>query len=238
MKTEANPYGWLDPEEVERKRLVITDAMWNAEYEGQEPNPEGRAFMSASVDKMFDPALGEIDVAEGKYYEFEAPDHRNGKYAHGADWARKVDRTIIVTLRIDCNPARLVAFEALRRRPWPDMIGRFEMRMKRYGGRAAHDGTGIGDVVDGMLKGSRAEGVILAGRVRYDLLSEYVNGVESDELKSPKLNLAYGEHRYASVEDLFKGGESATAHLPDTVCAFALAYYAAFKRHALAMASA
>lgn len=236
MRTPQNPFGWLDPEEVERKRLVITDAMWRAEYEGQEPNPEGRAFMTAAVDSMFDPALGEIDVQEGRYYEFEAPDLKVGRYSTGADWARKVDRTIIATIRTDCKPARLVAFEAFRRREWPFMVERFEKRLKRFPGRASHDGTGIGDVVAGMMKGSRAEAMILAGRERYDLLAEYVKAVEAGEYKAPKLNLMYGEHRYASVEDLFKGGEG--HHLPDTVCAMALAHRAGFKRHGLAWASA
>jgi hypothetical protein len=235
-RTEANPYGWLEPEEITRKRLVITDAMWQAEYEGQEPNPEGRAFMTEAVDWMFDPELGEIDVQEGRYYEFEAPDHKVGRYATGADWARKVDRTIIVTLRIDCNPARVVAFEALKRREWPQMIERFEKRVRRYPGRSSHDGTGIGDVVAGMMKGTRAESVILAGRERYETLTEYVSGVEARELKSPRLNLMYGEHRYASVDDLFKGGDG--HHLPDTVCAMALAYRAGFKRAPFAFASA
>lgn len=235
-RTANNPFGWLAPDEVERKRLVITDAMWRAEYEGQEPNPEGRAFVTESVDRMFDRELGEIDVQEGKYYEFEAPDLKIGRYATGADWARKVDRTIIATLRVDCAPARLVAFEALRRREWPMMIERFERRVKRYPGRSAHDGTGIGDVVAGMMKGSRAESVILVGRERHDTLTQYVSGVESNELKAPRLNIAYGEHRYASVEDLFKGGDG--HHLPDSVCAFALAYKAGFRRHGLAWASA
>lgn len=236
VRSESNRFGWLEQEEVDRKRLVITDAMWNAEYEGQEPNPEGRAFVTAQVDSMFDPSLGEIDVAEGKYYEFEAPDLKVGRYATGADWARKVDRTIIATLRIDCKPARLVAFEALKRREWPAMIERFEKRVKRYPGKAAHDGTGLGDVVAGMMKGSRAEAVILAGRERYDLLSEYVKAVEAGEYKAPRLNLMYGEHRYASVEDLFKS--SSGGHLPDTVCAMALAHRAGFKRSGLAFASA
>lgn len=235
VRSERNPYGWLEQSEVDMKRLVIPDAMWNAEYEGQEPNPEGRAFVTSAVDAMFDPSLGEIDVVEGKYYEFEAPDLKVGRYATGSDWARKVDRTIIPTIRVDCNPARLVAFEAFKRREWPFQVERFEKRLKRYPGTAAHDGTGIGDVVAGMLKGVKAEAVILAGRERYDLLSEYVSAVEAGGYKAPRLNLVYGEHRYASVDDLFKGGEG--HHLPDTVCAMALAHRAGFKRNRLAWVS-
>jgi len=237
VRTPTNPYGWLDPEEVARKRLVVPDAMWAAEYEGQEPNPEGRAFMTERVDEMFDRVLGEIEVSEGRYYEFEAP-QPGGVYATGGDWARKVDRTIIPTLRIDCKPARLVAFEALKRREWPAMVERLAVRVKRYPGRAAHDATGVGDVVEGMLKkaGIRAEPVILSGRDRYDLLTDYTKGIENRELKAPRLSLMYSEHRYASVDDLFKGGDK--NHLPDTVCAMALAYRAAFKRPGLAFASA
>jgi hypothetical protein len=235
MRSELNPFGWLDAEEVERKRLVIPSAMWDAEYEGQEPNPEGRAIMTDAVDKMFDPELGDIETPEGRYFEFELPDLAAGKYATGTDWARKVDRTIIATFRIDVKPARLVAFEALKRREWPYMIDRMSRRMKRYPGRAAHDGTGIGDVIAGII-GSRAEPIILVGRERQDILTEYVKGVENGELKAPRLSLPYAEHRYASTDDLFKGGED--HHLPDTICAFALAYRAAFKRKSLAFASA
>lgn len=235
MRSEANPFGWLESEEVERKRLVIPSAMWDAEYEGQEPNPEGRAIMTDAVDKMFDKDLGEIETPEGRYFEFELPDLAVGKYATGTDWARKVDRTIIATFRIDVKPARLVAFEALKRREWPYMIDRMVRRMKRYPGRASHDGTGIGDVIAGII-GSRAEPVILVGRERQEILTEYVKGVENGELKAPRLSLPYAEHRYASTDDLFKGGED--HHLPDTICAFALAYRAAFKRKSLAFASA
>jgi hypothetical protein len=235
MRTADNPFGWLEEEEVERKKLVIPNSMWNAEYEGQEPNPEGRAFMTEWVDKTFDPALGEIDVQEGRYYEFEPP-VAEARYATGADWARKIDRTIIVTLRTDVKPARLVAFEALRRREWPQMIAQFEKRLRRYPGKAAHDGTGIGDVVAGIMKGVRAEAVVLVGRDRADILTEYVSGIERGDVIAPRINLMYGEHRYASVDDLYKGGGD--SHLPDTVCAMAMAYKVGCKRRGLAWGTA
>lgn len=228
QQTEANPFGWLLPEEVERKKLIVPAAMWDAEYEGQEPNPEGRAITTEWVDKTFDPALGEIDVQEGRYYEFEAP-IPEARYATGADWAKKVDRTIIVTLRVDCRPARVVAFEALRRRPWPQMIERFEKRLKRYPGKAAHDGTGIGDVVAGVMRGVRAEPIVMVGRERDDIYAEYVSGIERGDVRSPRLSLMYGEHRYCSVDDLFKTG----GHPPDTVCAMALACKIGLKRRTL-----
>jgi hypothetical protein len=142
------PHGWLAQTEVDRKRLEVTDAMWKAEYDLQEPSPETRAINPDKVKAMFDRTLGNFEGAPRKYVEVESPDAA-AKYATGADWAKKQDWTIISTLRTDCKPARLVAFERLGREPWPAMVARLDERMNRYGGAAAHDGTGIGDVVAG-----------------------------------------------------------------------------------------
>jgi hypothetical protein len=66
---------------------------------------------------------------------------------HGSDWAKKKDWTVITPLRIDVHPARLVALERTGRLDWPTMVGKFEERVRRYGGGAAHDMTGIGGVI-------------------------------------------------------------------------------------------
>ena len=175
--------------------------------------------------------LGQFKGADGEYIEIEPP-IAGARYAHGADWARKQDRTIIVTLRIDCRPARVIAFEAMRRLEWPHMIGRFDARVKRYGGSASHDGTGIGDVVHGVMR-SAAEGVILVGRDRQDTISEYINDCEKAEIDWPFIEMAYNEHRYASQDDVYGSG-----HLPDSICAGGLARRAAFRHVTPAWASA
>jgi hypothetical protein len=165
---------------------------------------------------MFQRSRGEHEGANSEYVEIEPP-VAGAIYQHGADWAKSNDWTIIATVRIDCSPARLVAFERTGRRPWPQMVARFEERIQRYEGTAAHDGTGLGDVVDGYLT-TPAERVLLIGRTRSDLLSNYVNLVEKAGIVAPMITYAYREHLYASLADLYGSG-----HLPDSICAMALA---------------
>ncbi len=65
--------GWLDDEAVGRKRAVVTVAMWDNEYENQEPNPEGRAIDTKAVKRAFKKRLGIYDGAAHQYIEIEAP---------------------------------------------------------------------------------------------------------------------------------------------------------------------
>lgn len=218
----VEPRGWLPPAEVERKRLELTQGQWLTEIELQEPSPENRAIASEAVTAMFRKELGDYEGKNGDKIEAEGP-VQGGRYVHGADWARKSDWTVIVTLRVDVAPMRLVAFTRMARLSWPEMVGALDKRIGRFGGVGLHDATGIGDVVAGYLE-SDVRGFMMVGRERSDLLSEYVAAVERREIVAPFIRQMEGEHRYASVEDLYGSG-----HLPDTISAMALAYRAATK---------
>lgn len=220
QETSAQPDGWLEKEEVERKRSEITESMWKTEYDLQEPSPESRAINTEAVEKMFLPIMGEYEGYNGEYIEIEEPEP-GAKYATGADWARKVDHMVIATLRIDTEPIRLVAFERAQRLPWPQMVAKFDERIKRFPGSACHDGTGVGDVVDGYIT-EAAEGVIMVGRARSDLLGSYVGAIERGEIICPYIKWLYNEHKLASIDDLYGSG-----HLPDSIAAGSLAYRAA-----------
>jgi hypothetical protein len=219
--------GWLAQSEVDRKQTEVTASMWQTEYEGQEPAPESRAIMPESVDKMFDASLGTFRGAPGEYIEIEPPylgdpdkEIPPGRYATGADWARKADWTVIPTLRTDVKPMRVVAFERMQRFPWPVMVERFDKRVDRYPGGAAHDETGIGDVVRGYMR-HNVIGNIMVGRARSDMLSNYISAVERGDIVSPVIDFMQAEHRYASVDDVYGSG-----HLPDSISAMANAYTA------------
>jgi hypothetical protein len=212
--------GWLMPSEVERKRGEVTTAMWDTEYDLQEPAPGARAILPEAVAKMFDRELGVFEGYNGEYIEIEPP-QEDATYSHGADWAKKVDWTVIVTLRRDVDPMRVVAFERVGRMPWPVMINRLDERVKRYGGHGNHDGTGIGDVVDA-YSFAGLEPFIMVGRARADLLTEYIAAIEREEIEAPFIKFMHGEHKYASNEDVYGGGKG--SHLPDTIAAGALAY--------------
>lgn len=216
-ETSADPTGWLATDEIERKRLQVTRSMWDTEYELQEPSPESRAIQPAAVKRMFTKKLGKYAGAPQQYIEIEPP-QKGAQYLHGADWARKQDWTIIVTIRKDRDPAQVVAFERTARLPWPVMVKKLDDRIQRYGGYAFHDGTGIGDVVAGYLN-KPARPVMMVGRARSDLLSNYIGACERGEVVAPVIAFMESEHRLASVDDIYGKG-----HLPDSIAAMALAW--------------
>lgn len=240
----AGGVGWLDMLEVDAKRSVVPDIMWQTEYDLQEPNPESRAFDTGAIRAMFLRDLGEAEGRDASYLEFEPPmsvcpacqasvERQEGRcpeckqgtledadYAHGADWARKQDKTCIVTFRYDVKPARLVAFEQCNRLPWAAMTKKLDDRIRRYGGRACHDATGVGDVVDQLIE-EAADPFVFTAKSSGELLTDYVTAVEQGEYVCPFIKYMESEHRLASVDHLF-GRE----HLPDTIAAGALAHRA------------
>jgi hypothetical protein len=222
-ETSAQPGGWLSTEEIERKRSEVTAAMWQVEYDLQEPSPQSRAIQPEAVRAMFRRELGEFRGADGECIEIEAP-VAGALYSSGADWARKQDWTIMLTFRHDCKPARLVAFRRMGRRPWPVMVAAYDELVTRYPGHAADDGTGLGDVVGGYMR-CQSEHVVMVGRSRADMLSNYIAAVERGEIVAPHIEYMESEHRLASVDDVYGSG-----HLPDSISAAALAWSGLQKR--------
>ena len=240
-RESMEPYGWLTLEEVERQKKRVSPQTWAVEVEGQEPNAEGRAFVPEKVDQMFVTdkirkqeelwPLCKLDTIKGApnyYLEFEPPEP-GGRYATGADWAKEKDWTIIVTIRTDVEPNRVVAYERIGRRPWPLMVERFDTRVDRYPGGAAHDATGKGNVVADLMR-HNAEDVVMVGRARQDMLTDYISAVEQELLISPRIEHAYFEHKYCQNSVIYSDrkdeGEGSKGHLPDSVAAFALAWKA------------
>lgn len=214
--------GWVTQAEVDRRRAILTVRMWQTEVDLQEPSSEGRAIDTAMVEAAF-----QRDV------QLEAPVD-GGSYATGADWAKKVNHTVIVTIRRDVRPMRVVALKRVQREPWPKMAGYLDERVTSYGGTSTHDNTGIGQVVHDLLHHG-SDPFNMVGRDRADLLTEYIAAIEHGELvwprdeMNPALEAAYGEHKYATREDVYKGSKDGTGthHLPDTISAGALAWRAA-----------
>lgn len=228
-RENLEPHGWLSLAEVERKRAVLTTAMWETEIELQEPSSEGRAIDPLKVDDAF---RADLPI-------FEAPD-ATALYAHGADWAKKKNHTVVVTIKKNVRPMQVVAVKRTNKEPWPAMAGYLNERMEAYGGTSTHDNTGIGQVVHDMLEHA-SEAFNMVGRARADLLSEYIAAVEKGDLVWPKadkadtseearaLQAAYSEHKYATRDDVYRGSKDGSTkhHLPDTISAAALAYRAA-----------
>jgi hypothetical protein len=229
-RENLEPHGWLSLAEVERKRSVLTTAMWETEIELQEPSAQGRAIevekteAAFSTDAKLEPKSDEPGAA----------------YGTGADWAKKKNHTVVVTIRKDVRPRRVVAIKRTNKEPWPAMAGYLDAQVATYGGTSCHDNTGLGQVVHDLLDHD-SDPFNMVGVQRADLLSEYVAAIEKGDLVWPRpdpgddseegraLQAAYSEHKYATREDLYKGSKDGTGthHLPDTISAAALAWRAA-----------
>lgn len=230
----SNPIdGWLTQSAIERKKAEVTKHMWEVEYDLQEPSMGNRAFDTEAVEKMF--SLGDQVYksdpygTRGEQLVFEEP-RRDADYVTGADWAQTKDYTVIATFKTSVEPWELVAYSRTHRKPYPVMIRLMNDRLKDYGGTAIHDATGLGAVVNDYLD-SRVKPFIMSGRQRADMLSEYISAVEGGKLRAPKVESAYAEHKYVSVEDMYNSGQQ--YHLPDTVCAFALCWHMRRRRPAV-----
>lgn len=211
------PNGWLTQYQVDRKKQEMTSEAWRIEVEMGEPSIEGRAFMEEKIEKMF---VGEpITVDENDEVEFEMP-REGATYATGVDWGQSGHYTEIVTFRTDVRPLQLVAYRYMRRRPYPEMVAKLDYRLVRYPGDAAHDYTGVGRVGEFLTEGT-VEDVTMVGRVRDDLFREYVLAVEREELRAPRIERLYKQHKFCRTQDLFGHGEN--AHPPDGLVACAMA---------------
>lgn len=227
-ETSVQPDGWLTQEEIESKRGEVTASMWAAEYDLQEPSPEGRAILPEAIDACFRlECNGELTDVEltgpmGREIVIEQP-IKGATYATGADWAKKRDFTVIDTLRTDVRPMRRVAWSRYQRMSWPMMIAKFDQRVAKYPGAACHDATGLGDVVDDYQEAD-ARGVVLAGQTRADVFTKYIAAIEDKAIESAKIAYCEAEHRYCTNEDLMAGLKG---HPPDSFVAGAMAYRAA-----------
>ncbi len=228
------PHGWLARAEVEAKRRVMSDRAWEVEVELQEPDEGAVVMASDQVDAAFSLPAEVPELPPGELVVFEPPAD-GAAYAVGGDWAKKRDWTVVVVLRVDCTPARLVAAYRDQRRPWPVMVEAYDRvaglyRVVPAGGRvevmpgvaalvpAAYDATGVGDVAGDYLR-TPAVGIVLVGKARTDVLNRYFVAVEHGELAMPRVEPLYREHRRASVRDVWGRG-----HLPDTISACAVAW--------------
>lgn len=219
----ANPIdGWLTQKTIEAKKLEIPAEMWRTEYELGEPSIGNRAFDTDAVEKTFSLPFAPITQKVAKDYEeytFEEPNY-NAHYVAGADWAKEQDKTVIQVIRDDVTPNRLVYYCRVNRRPYPLMIGLFNTAINRYSAEAIHDSTGLGNVVNDLVD-IRARGFTMTGEKRDSMLTEFVADLERMEFQFPRIPSFYTAVKYCQVGDLYS--RSQEFHLPDEVCAAALA---------------
>ncbi len=230
--------GWLSQAEVRRMRGRMRKKQFEVEVELQEPSVEGRVIDSDAVNNMFNPAYNRVLLPpgtrqgiRGEYIEVPCCGEYlktltpclSHTYVTGCDWGRKRDLTAIVTYRTDTATGQwwLVAWWSDHKMPWPLLTEHLNQRVRRFPGRAAHDATGLGDVVDSMITVS-VDPVILGGGqsgVRTKLFNDYIMAIEQDGLTGVRVEAAWYSHYYLTKNDLWGSG-----HPPDDFVAGALAW--------------
>jgi hypothetical protein len=226
IKSERNPTGWMKPEFIERKRLSVPAEMFRVEYELGEPAGGSRAFDLEKLNKYFIPmeAVDERHVGDDEEWTFEQYNPM-GTYAAGADWAKEKDKTVFCVVRTDGPVRRLVYTRIWNRRPWPMMIDAFNDLCTKYQAVSAHDATGLGNVIHDMID-ERTMKVVMIGRDRTILLSDYVTAVEQGEYLLPRNTPLFNAHKATTVEEVFGTGNW-KSHLADEVAAMAICHRAA-----------
>ncbi len=216
--TEEEP-GWLSMEQVERKKVEVSQRMWEVEYDLQEPSFDGRAIEAEFVEKAFPMDLGFYEGSLDEYITIEEPEP-GATYVTGADWAKEKDFTVIRTFRTDVDPWVEVAFLRTGRKPWPEMVADLDDVLHKYGGICVHDATGIGNVVDDLItyRKQSVKPTVLRGRERESVFTQYIAGIEQEGMVSPRIKYVYDEHKYVTNKDLYGSG-----HPPDSFIAGALA---------------
>ena len=229
LKTPENPSGWMDPAFIERKRVSVPAELFRVEYELGEPAGGSRAFDLDKLNKAFVhmDTVDERHAADDDLWVFEEP-RTDAWYAVGADWAKEKDKTVIVVSRVDTTPHQVVYLRRVNRKPWPEMIKMFNDTLNRYQAVAAHDGTGIGNVVNDLID-ERAHKIVMVGRARTELLVEYISAVEQGLYVMPSNTPAFDSHKATTVEEVYAPGKW-NSHLADDVAAFAIMHDAASKQ--------
>jgi hypothetical protein len=230
LRTEANPYGWMDTDFIDRKRASLPAEMFRVEYELGEPSGDARAFDLAKLDQAC-VEMTPVDQTHKGHDDEWVYDKPNVSYTYaaGADWAKERDMTVMVVVRTDITPNPVVYLRRMNRKPWPEMIEAFNRITKDYSAVSAHDGTGIGNVVNDLID-ERTNKVVMVGRDRTLLLTEYVAAVERGMYLLPRNSPLHLAHRAATVDDLYATGLGRKHHLPDDVAAMAICHRAASRQ--------
>lgn len=238
-KDVANPIdGWLDQRTIDMKRREVGAERWRVEYDLGEPSIGNRAFDTPSVDAAFIP-LGSDRLKEiwpinepaaftvtktREYQEYHFEDYRQDRdYVISADWAKEQDWTVITVYDASHLPARVVHWVRFHHLPWPTMVRKFNTLAQRYrcGYNAIHDATGVGGMVNDYID-ERAEGFLMTGQKRDEMLYDYIAAVEHGKVVAPRVQEFYEAHKFASTDMLFSRAKE--FHLPDEICSMGLGW--------------
>ena len=185
------PHGWLSPDEIPRKKGVVTSLQWEVEYELGEPSHESRAIMPEAIAVMFDRELGVFDGGVQQYIEIEAP-VEGATYATGADWARSPTGRS----SSPCGPTCSRCKRGRLHPHGPASMAVYDQAVRRSGeavSRARLTTTPPASATSSAtIINVDAEGVVMVGKQRDELFTDYILSIEKGEIECT-LHHVHGE---------------------------------------------
>lgn len=174
LKIHYSQHPERDEAWVKEAKQGYPASAWDQEYECSFEAMEDAVFKEAVIQGCIRPI------------QLEASGQAGHRYITGWDLARKKDYTVGVTLDITDTPARLVAFERFRNKPWPLVAEIIEAKSKAFPGRVVIDSTGIGDPVEQFLN-VPVEGFIFTARSKLNILQTLVLNMERGQIQFPNI---------------------------------------------------
>lgn len=221
------PHGWMTAEDIELKRRQMPPHVWEREMEHAEPKAEGVVFDPEIVHSSFSEALKTYEGECDEEIIIEDYDGYSEYYA-GADFAKARDYTVFIVFKKgwEGEPDQCVYFLRMQKVSYVYMANKLDLIIQRYNADYCYDATGPGAQVEDLLVTS-GEGVHFQDKKGITrMLSNYEEAFKKGMFVLPRIKSMWREHLSLTFPMLYgdnAGVKSSKNHLPDTVCAAALA---------------
>lgn len=233
-----NPDGYLTDELLKNMKNMVSKETWERQFENGMPIDDECVFTPEELNVLFeDPEENLLGSAEnGEIIKVKGDPGPNSEiliqkdfwekaeyYYHGADFGDRVDWTVIISFAIpfDRNkPDRLFRFSKHGRWGLTKSVSEYNKVLASYEGAAAHDGTGVGQVVIEQLEESSRE-IKWTRQNKEQGLNKLIEFIKEGKMRFPRIEAL--EKAFKSLTNEHVIGKK---HLPDEVAAVLMAFNA------------
>lgn len=220
--------GFLTEKQLQRMKNMVSPEVWRRQYENGDPSVDNGVFNQDDMDFLFDANLGVFEGNPGEEVILN-PDKIGldtvDSFYTGADWGVKVDWTVFSVFGSNPDPTGL-DYLVYWHRPkreigFRNMVLKYDEILKNFPGPAAHDCTGMSQIVDEIVE-SQSHAINFSNkRLLENLMNKFISCVQDRKIKMPKIAFLEKELRYLTYEQAY-----GSKHLPDSVASILMAWYA------------
>lgn len=223
-----NPDGFLSLPQMERMKQMVSPEVWRRQFENGEPAVDNAVFNTEDIDFLFDEKLGVFEGAPGQECHAD-PEFINTNtidcFYTGADWGVKIDWTVFSVFGSNVDPEGidyLVYWHRPKRElGFKGMVQKYDEILKNYPGPAAHDATGMSQIVTELVE-EPSHAINFSNRkLLEELMNKFISSVQERKIKMPKIAHLEKEVRFLTYEQCY-----GSKHMPDSVASLLMAWYA------------